>query len=42
MSQEKPGFLRRILTFVLNIGADPEDSEYVRLLKRIYYASAVS
>ena len=41
MNQEKPGLLRRILTFVLNIGADPEDSEYVRLIKRIYYASAV-
>lgn len=41
MNQEKPGFLRRALSFILAIGADPEDSEYVRLIKRIYYASAV-
>jgi serine phosphatase RsbU (regulator of sigma subunit) len=29
----------RILSFVLNIGADPRDSEYVRLIKRIWYVS---
>ncbi len=41
MNQEKPGLIRRSLTFVLNIGAEPDDSEYVRLIKKIYYASAV-
>jgi serine phosphatase RsbU (regulator of sigma subunit) len=31
------------LSFILNIGADPRDSEYTRLVKRIWYAaSAVS
>ena len=29
----------RILSFALNIGADPRDSEYVRLIKRIWYVS---
>jgi len=27
----------RILSFVLNIGAHPRDSEYIRLIKRIWY-----
>jgi serine phosphatase RsbU (regulator of sigma subunit) len=43
MSQKKKGILSRILTFVLNIGADPRDSDYVRLIKRIWYsATAIS
>jgi len=42
MNQVKSGLLRRALIFVLNIGAEPDDSDYVRLIKRIYYASAVS
>lgn len=41
MNQEKSGLLRRALSFVLGIGADPGDSEYVRLIKRIYYVAAV-
>jgi hypothetical protein len=43
MSQKKKGILSRILTFVLNTGADPRDSDYVRLIKRIWYsATAIS
>lgn len=34
-NREKPGLLRRTLSFVLAIGADPEDSEHVRLINRI-------
>jgi serine phosphatase RsbU (regulator of sigma subunit) len=41
MNQDKPGFFHKILTFVLTIGSDPADSEYVRLIKKIYYVSAV-
>ena len=32
------GLGKRALLFILNIGADPHDSEYIRLIKRIYYA----
>ncbi len=43
MGQPRTGFFKKFLTFVLNIGADPWDSEYTRLIKRIWYAaSAVS
>jgi len=41
MNQNRPALLRKILNFVLDIGADPADSEYTRLIKRIYYVSAV-
>jgi len=41
MNQLRTGLFQRILSFVLSIGADPEDSDYVRLIKRIYYVSAV-
>jgi hypothetical protein len=37
MNQQRNGLFPRILSFVLNIGADPEDSDYVRLIKRIYW-----
>ena len=30
----------RVLSFVLNIGADPGDTAYIRLIKRIWYASS--
>jgi len=33
MGKPKIGFIKRFLTFVLNIGADPADSEYSRLLE---------
>ncbi len=41
MSQKRKGLFQRLLSFVLNIGSDPQDSDYVRLVKRIYYVSAV-
>ena len=41
MSQQEKGFPKRVLSFILNIGADPQDSEYIRLVKRIYYVSSV-
>ena len=40
MSPEKPGILQRVLTFLLNIGADPADDEYTRTIKRIYWVTA--
>ncbi len=42
MSVEKPGPFQRILTLVLNISADPDDSEYARTIKRIDWVAAVS
>ena len=33
-------FGKRALSFILNIGADPQDSEYIRLIKRIYYVGS--
>lgn len=37
------GFIKRGGRFILNIGADPRDSDYTRLVKRIWYtASTVS
>jgi serine phosphatase RsbU (regulator of sigma subunit) len=43
MDPPRAGLFKRIPTVVLAIGADPADSEYIRLIKRIWYsASAVS
>jgi serine phosphatase RsbU (regulator of sigma subunit) len=39
--QQIKGLFKRGLTFLLNIGADPRDSEYIRLIKRIWYVSSV-
>ena len=37
------GFGKKVISFILNTGADPQDSEYIRLVKRIYFiSSAVS
>src|SRR4030042_4431113 len=41
MSQRKRNLFWRIVDFILNIGADPRDSEYIRLIKRIWYVSSV-
>jgi serine phosphatase RsbU (regulator of sigma subunit) len=35
------GFVKKVLSFLLNIGADPRDSEYLRIVKRIYYMGSV-
>jgi serine phosphatase RsbU (regulator of sigma subunit) len=43
MNDQKKTFLKRAVDFILNIGADPRDSDYIRLIKRIWYgASTVS
>jgi serine phosphatase RsbU (regulator of sigma subunit) len=34
--------LKKLFSFILNVGADPEDSEYIRLVKRIYYVSSAA
>lgn len=39
MSQHEQSLLKRFLSFILNVGADPRDSEYTRLIKRIWYAA---
>ena len=41
MAQRKRNVFSRIIGFILNIGADPRDSEYIRLIKRIWYMSSV-
>jgi serine phosphatase RsbU (regulator of sigma subunit) len=41
MNDERQNFPRKILNFILNIGADPRDSEYIRLIKRIWYVASV-
>jgi hypothetical protein len=41
MGQPKTVLCKRFLTFVLNIDADPADSECVRLVKRIWYGATV-
>jgi len=43
MGRQRKGLPARLLKLILNIGADPKDSEYIRLVKRIWYsATAVS
>jgi serine phosphatase RsbU (regulator of sigma subunit) len=39
MDSRRKGLFGRLLAFILNIGADPRDSEYTRLIKRIWYAA---
>jgi sigma-B regulation protein RsbU (phosphoserine phosphatase) len=39
--QQMNSLFKNAGSFILNIGADPRDSEYVRLIKRIYYGTAV-
>ncbi|OGD38961.1 MAG: hypothetical protein A2V45_02805 [Candidatus Aminicenantes bacterium RBG_19FT_COMBO_58_17] len=39
--QQMKSLFKRGIAFILNIGADPEDSEYIRLIKRIWYVSSV-
>jgi len=34
-------FFKKGIGFILNIGADPQDSDYIRLIKRIWYVSSV-
>lgn len=41
MSPQDKSFPARFLSSVLGIGADPRDSEYIRLIKRIWYLSTV-
>ena len=40
MSERWQKILKKLFSFILNIGADPEDSEYVRIVKRIYYGGS--
>src|SRR4030042_2602623 len=40
-TQQVKGFFQKGITFILNIGADSRDSEYIRLIKRIWYVSSV-
>jgi serine phosphatase RsbU (regulator of sigma subunit) len=40
MTGRKMHLSGRVLSFVLNIGADPADTPYIRLIKRIWYASS--
>ncbi|MGA2361474.1 MAG: PP2C family protein-serine/threonine phosphatase [Candidatus Aminicenantales bacterium] len=43
MGPQRKGLPAKLLTLILNIGVDPRDSEYIRLIKRIWYvATAVS
>jgi serine phosphatase RsbU (regulator of sigma subunit) len=43
MRRKEKSLFGRFISFILNIGSDPQDSEYSRLIKRIWYAaSAVS
>lgn len=39
--QQMKSLFNKGITFILNIGADPRDSEYIRLIKRIWYVSSV-
>ena len=39
MSPQEVSILGRFASFLLGIGADPADSEYIRLIKRIWYVS---
>jgi serine phosphatase RsbU (regulator of sigma subunit) len=41
MMSQKGSFIRKAAGFILNIGADARDSDYVRLIKRIWYVSSV-
>ncbi|MGA2532812.1 MAG: PP2C family protein-serine/threonine phosphatase [Candidatus Aminicenantales bacterium] len=41
MNDAQKSLPRKFLSFILNIGADPRDSEYIRLIKRIWYVAAV-
>jgi len=40
-TQQVKGFVKKGITFILNMGADSRDSEYIRLIKRIWYVSSV-
>jgi hypothetical protein len=43
MTGQKKSLLKRAIDFILNIGANPRDSDDVRSIKRIWYvASGVS
>jgi len=39
--QQVKALFKKGVTFLLNIGADPRDSDYVRLIKRIWYVCSV-
>ena len=39
--QQIKSFFKKRIAFILNIGADPRDSDYTRLIKRIWYVSSV-
>jgi len=39
MISQKRHLQKKALGFIFNIGADPRDSDYIRLIKRIWYAS---
>ena len=39
--QQLKSFFKKGIAFILNIGADPQDSDYIRLIKRIWYVSSV-
>jgi uncharacterized membrane protein YidH (DUF202 family) len=40
MNPPKAGFFKKLGLFILDIGADSRDSEYTRLIKRIWYTSS--
>jgi hypothetical protein len=40
MINAKKAVPKRVLSFILSMGADPSDSSYVRLIKRIWYLSS--
>ncbi|MGD9347017.1 MAG: PP2C family protein-serine/threonine phosphatase [Candidatus Aminicenantes bacterium] len=39
--KKKKSIFKRASSFILNIGGVPEDSEYIRLVKRIYYGGSL-
>jgi serine phosphatase RsbU (regulator of sigma subunit) len=39
--QQMKSLFKKGIAFILNIGADPRDSEHIRLIKRIWYVSSV-
>jgi hypothetical protein len=41
MGPQRKSLSGRLLALILNIGAEPKDSEYIRLVKRIWYVASV-
>jgi serine phosphatase RsbU (regulator of sigma subunit) len=35
------GLFKKAVAFILNIGVEPQDSDYIRLIKRIWYVSSI-